>query len=130
MSTDGMLRPIEVARCVGCGRYSWYPRAICTACGESTAPSPRYLTGQAYSVTEVFSASTEFAAQAPYEVALVDCTAGIRVLARTPGGLRIGADVMLGTLSVGERSNPIPFAHAIDDRRYADSHGKAIRHND
>jgi uncharacterized OB-fold protein len=111
--TSKVLAPIEVARCESCRQISWYPRAVCVKCGSATAPSAEYLTGRVYSLTEVHRAPGDFRADAPYEVALIDCDEGIRVLARAPG-TRIGMAVVVGTAVDGGKGEPMPYAQPAD----------------
>jgi hypothetical protein len=100
---EGELR---VQRCSACGKAVFYPRAICPHCFADELTWFRAAgTGTIYSYTVAHRAFGEFAAQAPFTVALVDLDEGVRMLTRIvdaePGEVRIGARVRLEITSLG-----------------------------
>jgi len=75
---------MQLQRCGECGRWVFYPRAICPHCGDASLEW-RTVSGRAtlYSFTVVHRASTpELQAEAPYVVALVDLEEGVRLMGR------------------------------------------------
>lgn len=79
-------------RCTDCGKFHWYPRALCPFCGS---PNTEWqaLSGEGH----LYAFSTLRRAKPPYTVAYVELKEGPRVLARLvnvdPGRLHIGAPV-------------------------------------
>jgi hypothetical protein len=94
---------MQVQRCAECGKWVFYPRALCPHCGGARLEW-RPVSGRAtlYSFTIVHRApSPELQAEAPYVVALVDLEEGVRLMARLtgidpdPANLRIGLSLRL-----------------------------------
>jgi uncharacterized protein len=77
---EGVLR---VQRCGACGRYVFYPRAVCPYCASSKLDwvdaSGR---GRIHSYTVVHRAPPEYRDEVPYVVALVELDEGVRMMAR------------------------------------------------
>lgn len=78
---------MRVQWCGECGRWVFYPRAVCPHCGgvslEWRAVSGR---GTLYSFTVVHRAPTaELQAEAPYVVGLIDLEEGVRMMGRLGG---------------------------------------------
>lgn len=89
--------PVTVAalRCVACGALDPGPRELCAACGspdlvEQALPG----TGSLVSWTIIRRAPTRFKGQAPYRIAVVELTAGVRITGRLRGA---PDDMQLGT---------------------------------
>jgi len=74
---------LRIQRCTACGRFIFYPRAVCPRCMadslEWVAASGR---GSVYSFTEVHRTSDEFRAEVPFVVGLVELEEGVRMMAR------------------------------------------------
>ncbi len=87
---DGVL--LLATRCGRCNTPTFPPVAACPACWEgsdlATVPLPRHGTVHAYTVTHVPAAGIE----APYAVAYIDFSDGIRVCGRLHGW----ADIEVG----------------------------------
>jgi uncharacterized OB-fold protein len=91
------------ARCRACGHVQYFLRSFCPACGaealEIRAASGR---GTVYAITRVVRApSPEWAAYAPYGIALVDAPEGFRFMAHAAEGLAIGDRVATAFRSFG-----------------------------
>jgi len=87
---------LACARCRACGHVQYFLRPFCPACGsqelEARAASGR---GTVYALTRVARApSPEWAAYAPYGIALVDAPEGFRFMAHAAEGLAIGDRVV------------------------------------
>jgi uncharacterized OB-fold protein len=78
---------LDIQRCQTCGRHVFYPRgSVCPHCGGRgldwvTAAGG----GVVHSFTVVHRAPPEFAAEAPYVVALIDLDEGPRMMSRLTG---------------------------------------------
>lgn len=93
----------RVQRCGGCGKFVYYPRALCPGCGSGDlAWTP--ITGRG--VVHAFTIphrhpNPAFAARAPYVIVLVELEEGVRMMANlvevepTPEAVRIGMPVEL-----------------------------------
>lgn len=87
-------------RCGDCRRAVFYPRAVCPHCFAS---GPEWFRSDGlatvHSYTVVHRAFGEFAAQAPFTVALVDLDDGVRMMTRIvgaePSTVRIGQRVQV-----------------------------------
>jgi uncharacterized OB-fold protein len=94
---------LSYARCRACGQVQYMLRPFCPACGadalEIRAASGR---GTVYAITRVARApSPEWAAYAPYGIALVDAPEGFRFMAHAAEGLGIGDRVTTAFRSFG-----------------------------
>ena len=86
---------IRYQRCESCGRSQYFRRAFCAACG---APGPRDLRasgkGRVYATSLVCRAATpETKAHVPYNILLIDCAEGFRMMAHGDKDLAIGDEV-------------------------------------
>jgi uncharacterized OB-fold protein len=78
--------------CDSCGHLQYFHRAFCAACGAS---DPRGACasgkGRVYATSLVCRAATpETRAHVPYNILLVDCAEGFRMMAHGDNGLAIG----------------------------------------
>lgn len=87
---------LAVSRCESCEKFFWYPREICEFCMGRTSELQVEPRGTVYSLTTVFRPPARFEGRAPYQVALVSCDGGFRMLAMTDSPLAIGARVSIG----------------------------------
>lgn len=93
---------LMLQHCGACGAWVFYPRAVCTACGEEALVWEEASgEGTVYSYTVCHRpAGPAFAEDVPYVVALIDLREGPRMLSsiRTehPAAVRIGAPVRAG----------------------------------
>jgi uncharacterized protein len=81
--------------CVSCGHVQYFHRAFCAACGVSD-PSQQRASGEGrvYATSLVCRAATpETRAHVPYNILLVDCAEGFRMMAHGEAGLAIGDEV-------------------------------------
>ena len=83
-ANDGVLR---LQHCAACGTWMWPVRALCIACG---APELHWEdasgTGVVHSYSWVHHTSDPaFAAEAPFNVALVDLAEGVRIFSTIVG---------------------------------------------
>jgi len=98
---------LRYQRCSGCGRVQFHPRPFCAGCGGEPRWEVSAGRGTVYSLTTVARAPTpEFAALAPYDIALVDLDEGFRMMAHAEPGLAIGSRVRIGFHRLGERMLP------------------------
>jgi uncharacterized OB-fold protein len=81
--------------CSACGRVQYFHRAFCAACGASDPTEHRASgKGRVYAATLVCRAATpETRAQVPYNILLVDCAEGFRMMAHGEKDLAIGDEV-------------------------------------
>ena len=96
---DVKARRLMLQRCRACGRFRFYPRAVCPHClsgdFERVTASGK---GSLYSFTVCHRPAAEaFAANVPYVVALVDLDEGVRLMSNLigcpPGQARVGMHV-------------------------------------
>jgi uncharacterized OB-fold protein len=75
---------LVLPRCEACGRFVWYPRALCPHCGsDALAWTPSAGAGTVYAVSVHHKAPRpELAGLTPYAVVLVDLDEGVRMMAR------------------------------------------------
>jgi uncharacterized OB-fold protein len=99
---------IVLPRCAECGRFHFYPRALCPFCSSDkldwTQCSGR---GTVYSFTVVHRApSPAFAAEVPYVVAIVELDEGPHLMTNVtgcaPDAVRIGMKVSAGFRRVAD----------------------------
>ena len=86
---------ITYQTCTACGRVQYFHRAFCAACGASDLREARASgEGRVYATSLVCRAATpETRAHVPYNILLVDCAEGFRMMAHGEEGLAIGDDV-------------------------------------
>jgi uncharacterized OB-fold protein len=87
---------ITFQACDACGHVQYFHRAFCAACG---APDPREQRasgkGRVYATSLVCRAATaETRAHVPYNILLVDCAEGFRMMAHGDDDLAIGDSVI------------------------------------
>jgi uncharacterized OB-fold protein len=102
---------LRVQRCESCGQAVFYPRALCTHChSDRLVWTVAKGTGTVYSYTVAHRGFGEFAAQAPFTVALVDLDEGVRMLTRIVGGgpIEIGDRVRLEITRLDADSPELP----------------------
>lgn len=83
---------ISYQTCTSCGHVQYFHRAFCAACG---AADPREVRasgkGRVYATSLVCRAATpETRAHVPYNILLVDCAEGFRMMAHGDNELAIG----------------------------------------
>lgn len=86
---------IAFQSCTSCGHVQYFHRAFCAACG---VPGPREQRasgkGRVYATSLVCRATTpETRAHVPYNILLVDCAEGFRMMAHGEQDLAIGDEV-------------------------------------
>jgi uncharacterized OB-fold protein len=89
--------PIAVLRCADCGRIDSPGRAVCAGCLSTRLEPDRVAgSGRLATWTTIRRAPTRFRDEAPYEVAVVDLDAGLRVTGRLARGAspEVGARVL------------------------------------
>lgn len=82
--------------CAACSAVQYFRRAFCAACGASN-PQPRQASGRGrvYATSLVCRAATpETRAHIPYNIVLVDCEEGFRMMAHGETELAIGEAVV------------------------------------
>ena len=81
--------------CSACGRVQYFHRAFCAACGTSDPAEQRASgKGRVYATSLVCRAATpETRAHVPYNILLVDCVEGFRMMAHGEKDLAIGDEV-------------------------------------
>lgn len=92
-------RQLKLQRCRGCGRFRFYPRAVCPHCLSGEVEwAPASGKGTVYSFTVCHRPAGEaFAGEVPYIVALIDLAEGVRVMSNLiqcpPERARVGMPV-------------------------------------
>ncbi len=87
---------IVYQRCAACGHVQYFRRAFCAACG-ALGPVEQRASGQGrvYAASLVCRAATaETRAHVPYNIVLVDCAEGFRMMAHGATDLAIGDEVV------------------------------------
>lgn len=105
-TTEGKLL---VQRCPNCGEFQFYPRTVCTHCGER---DPEYV--EASGMGEVFSytvchvpGAPGFGDRTPYAVAIVELDEGPRMTAHVtsdPDAVKVGARVSVDFWRVSDEA--------------------------
>ena len=87
---------IVYQHCAACGARQYFHRAFCAACGASDPREARASgKGRVYATSLVCRAATpETRAHVPYNILLVDCAEGFRMMAHGDNGLAIGDSVV------------------------------------
>ncbi|MBW7962263.1 Zn-ribbon domain-containing OB-fold protein [Bradyrhizobium sp. BR 10261] len=87
---------ITYQACAACGHVQYFHRAFCAACGAAGPREARASgRGRVYAASLVCRAATsETRAHVPYNILLVDCAEGFRMMAHGDNGLAIGDAVM------------------------------------
>ena len=83
---------ITFQTCGACGHVQYFHRAFCAACGASELREARASgEGRVYATSLVCRAATpETRAHVPYNILLVDCAEGFRMMAHGEQDLAIG----------------------------------------
>jgi uncharacterized OB-fold protein len=94
---EGVLR---VQRCRDCGRYVFYPRAVCPFCMSAGLEWVEASgAGRVHSFTVVHRAPPDYRDEAPYVVALVQLEEDVRMMTRLvdvePGAVAVDMPVEL-----------------------------------
>jgi uncharacterized protein len=77
-AADGKL---VLQRCVDCGEFQFYPRALCAACGGETEWVDASGRGTLHTYTIIRqNRSPAFAALSPYAVGIVELEEGVRMM--------------------------------------------------
>jgi uncharacterized protein len=86
---------ITFQTCSACGHVQYFHRAFCAACGGSDPREARASgKGRVYATSLVCRAATpETRAHVPYNILLVDCAEGFRMMAHGEKDLAIGDEV-------------------------------------
>ena len=86
---------ITYQTCGACGHAQYFHRAFCAVCGGSDLGEKRASgTGRVYATSLVCRAATpEARAHVPYNILLVDCAEGFRMMAHGEKDLAIGDEV-------------------------------------
>ena len=90
---------LVLPRCGDCGRFHFYPRALCPHCASASLSwAPASGRGSVYSYTVVHRApSPAFAGELPYVVALIELEEGPHLMSNVvncaPDAVRIGMRV-------------------------------------
>ena len=81
--------------CAACGRQQYFRRSFCVACGAPDPVEKRASgNGTVYATSLVCRAATpETRAHIPYNIVLVDCAEGFRMMAHGDQALAIGDQV-------------------------------------
>ncbi|WP_439374978.1 Zn-ribbon domain-containing OB-fold protein [Bradyrhizobium sp. DASA03120] len=87
---------ITYQTCTSCGHVQYFHRAFCAACGASDPREARASgKGRVYATSLVCRAATpETRAHVPYNILLVDCAEGFRMMGHGENGLAIGESVV------------------------------------
>lgn len=92
-------RELIFQTCAACGHRQWYPRVVCTSCGDPgvdvTVAAGR---GRIHSFTTLYRAGhVSRAADVPYTIVLVDLDEGVRVFSElvdcSPADVRVDMPV-------------------------------------
>jgi uncharacterized OB-fold protein len=108
---EGVLR---LQRCGACGRYVFYPRAVCPHCtvGELSWVDAAGG-GRVHSFTVVHRAAVEYRADVPYVVALVELDEGVRLMTRlvdvAPADVRVDMPVQVAIEAAIEGQPRLPY---------------------
>ncbi|MBC9879194.1 DNA-binding protein [Bradyrhizobium sp. INPA01-394B] len=86
---------ITYQTCTACDHVQYFHRAFCAACGVTGLREARASgKGRVYATSLVCRAATpETRAHVPYNILLVDCSEGFRMMAHGANGLAIGDSV-------------------------------------
>ena len=95
---------LHLQKCDGCGRFIWYPRAMCSSCGSmSLTWTNTSGTGTVYAMSIHHRAPRPDLEQfLPYAILLVDLDEGVRMMARSSGN----ADEVTNGMRVRWRPDP------------------------
>ena len=91
---------LEAAKCRGCGKVHFPPRVVCNACGSREFEPVRLKDGgKIATYTVIHVASSQFVAQVPFAVAVIELDDGVRIMAQyvdwEPEELKTGQAVKL-----------------------------------
>ena len=111
-ATDVASGGLMASRCERCEKTYWYARPICSSCMALTTRTALQPSGTVYSLTTVHRPPALFEGRAPYQVVLVDCDDGYRMLAMAETPLAIGARVSIRSRKVADLGE-VPVAAEI-----------------
>lgn len=99
---------ITYQACTSCRHVQYFHRAFCAACGASDPQEQRASgKGRVYATSLVCRAATpETRAHVPYDILLVDCAEGFRMMAHGENDLVIGDEVSAGFRPFARRFVP------------------------
>lgn len=108
---------IVYQRCESCGGVQYFQRAFCAACGAADPREQRASgKGRVYATSLVCRAATpETRAHVPYNLLLVDCAEGFRMMAHGETDLAIGDEVTARFVSFAGRI--VPYFGKIDNQQ-------------
>ena len=109
---------LRIQRCDACSRAVFYPRAICPHChANQLSWIVASGKGTIYSYTVAHQAFGQFAAQAPYIVAIVELDEGVRMMTRVIDAPRervsIGASVQVTFTPLSEEIT-LPYFRLVE----------------
>ena len=74
---------LEASKCTSCGKIHFPPRLICNSCGSRTfEPYQLQRTGEIVSFTVIHTPAKQFSPEAPFVVAIIETSDGVRLLAQ------------------------------------------------
>jgi uncharacterized protein len=99
---------ITFQTCTSCKHVQYFHRAFCAVCGASDPREQRASgKGRVYAASLVCRAATpETRAHVPYNILLVDCAEGFRMMARGENDLAIGDEVIASFVSFAGKLVP------------------------
>jgi uncharacterized OB-fold protein len=107
-------RLLSMLRCADCGRLDSPGRVVCAGClSTHLVPAEVPGTGRLATWTTIRRAPTRFRDEAPYDVAVVDLDAGLRVTGRLARGAVAAAGATVRALPGDE---PYPIFEVRADR--------------
>jgi uncharacterized OB-fold protein len=72
---------LVVQRCVDCGHWQHYPRALCERCGGTPEFQEQEAVGAVYTYTIIRQMGVEpFRSEAPYPVVMVELENGVKIM--------------------------------------------------
>lgn len=90
-------------KCTHCEKLTFPPKPICPYCWSSKVEWKSLLgRGRLYSRTTIHAAPKVFAAEAPYQVAIVDLEENLRIATRISGNVALDASVALTVLKYND----------------------------
>jgi hypothetical protein len=114
-AADGKL---VLQRCVDCGEFQFYPRALCAACGGETEWVDASGRGTLYTFTIIRQNRSEaFVRLSPYAVGIVELDEGVRMMSNIVGceldQLEVGMPLEVLLLKAADDVG-LPFWRPVD----------------
>ncbi|HEX4778133.1 MAG TPA: Zn-ribbon domain-containing OB-fold protein [Acidimicrobiia bacterium] len=102
-----------IQHCPSCGNRQWYPRAVCTSCGDDPEWEAASGRGTVHTYTVIHqNYAKPFRDELPYVVAMVELDEGPRVMGNVtgvaPADVRIGMPVEVYMIEA-EEGLAVPF---------------------